>query len=77
MENKLRKRLLNWHYYKSKTVSVVDLLESTYQSFRYRVGNRIGNSGISFRDAIKQANQDELEQLDNIILEDRIQKKQS
>lgn len=60
---KLRKRLLNWHYKKAKTISIVDLLESGYQCFRRNVGRRVKNPDIDFREAIKVANEDELSQL--------------
>lgn len=31
---KLRKRMLNWHYKKSAGAGIIDLLESDYQRFR-------------------------------------------
>lgn len=68
----LRQRLLSWHYAKSRTISIVDLLESDYQGFRRKVGNRVGNSNINFRDAIKDASEDELIGLDILRTEKRL-----
>lgn len=67
----LRKRLLAWHYNRSKTIKIVELLQSNYQCFRYKVKNRIGRD-IDFREAIKIATMDELEKLSEIIDEERI-----
>lgn len=40
-------------------MSIVDLLESDYQHFRRKV-SRLLNEELDFREAIKQANEDEL-----------------
>ncbi len=61
----LRKRLLNWHYSKTKTITIFDLLTSDYQRFRIKVSHRIGKD-LDFREAIKQANEDELHMLEQI-----------
>lgn len=61
----LRKRLLNWHYKKSKTIAIIELLESDYQRFRNLVKRRIERD-IDFREAIKLANYDELTLLEQI-----------
>lgn len=66
-----RRKLLNWHYKKMGTLGVFDLLESDYQSFRYRVINRVGKI-LCFRDAIKQATDEELYDLENIRDEKRL-----
>ena len=70
-EKLLRKKLLKWHYDKSRNISIVNLLQSTYQCFRYRVENRLGLQRLDFREAIKQANMIELSELQNIINEDQ------
>lgn len=71
-EKKLRKKLLRWHYDKSRTIHIVNLLQSTYQCFRYRVQNRLGETKLDFREAIKKANKSELWELQNIIDEERL-----
>jgi hypothetical protein len=68
---KLRKRLLSWHYRKVKGTGIVDLLESTYQCFRYKVQQRVDRT-LNFREAIVLANDDELEMLDIIRIEARL-----
>jgi hypothetical protein len=64
--SKLRNRLLSWHYSKSKTLTILDLLQSNYQSFRYRVQRRLQVDELDFRQAIKKATLDELQMLDEI-----------
>lgn len=76
-EKRLRKNLLSWHYRKSKTVAVIDLLDSTYQAWRWKVTKRCDpedklKKGLDFRDAIKKANLNELEDLDRINCEMRL-----
>lgn len=61
----LRAKLLGWHYQKSRTISIVDLLESDYQRFRRMVARRVGND-IDFREAIKLATIEELSLLQQI-----------
>ena len=56
---KLRKRLLNWHYKKCRDAGIFDLLETDYQMFRYTVQRRVGRN-VDFREAIKIATEDEL-----------------
>lgn len=70
--SKLRNRLLSWHYQKAKTLSILDLLQSNYQSFRYRVQNRLNVNNLDFREAIKKATLDELQMLDEIKNEERL-----
>jgi hypothetical protein len=70
-EIKLRKKLLRWHYNKLRTIGIVELLQSTYQCFRYRVQHRVNKGQIDFREAIKLANENELWDLQNIIDEER------
>lgn len=69
--DKLRKRLLNWHYQKCNGINILDLLESDYQRFRFRVKQRLGRD-IDFRDAIKLATYDELTMLEQIRDEKRL-----
>lgn len=71
---RLRKRLLDWHYKKAETTSILDLLEGGYQKFRRDVGKRVGDENIGFRDALKLANQNELEYLQYFRDEERIDK---
>lgn len=61
-EQWLRRKLLNWHYHKVRTLSVFNLLEAGYQKFRNDVSNRLG-ANVDFREAIKKANLKELEYL--------------
>lgn len=70
----LRKKLLRWHYNKTRTISIVDLLESGYQGFRRRVARRLEQDpeSYNFRDAIKFANLEELRYLQGRIDEDRL-----
>lgn len=68
---RLRKRLKRWHYRKAKGLGVIDLLDSNYQGFRYRVQARLDRP-IGFIEALNLANADELQQLDNYILEERL-----
>lgn len=63
--DKLRKRLLNWHYKKCNGIGIIELLESDYQRFRFRVKQRVGRD-IDFREAIKLAVYDELTMLEQI-----------
>lgn len=76
-EQKLRKRLHNWYNHKSKTVAIVDLLQSDYGAFRRGVAMdlKIDSSLFNFKDAIKKASLQRLEQLDNIILDSKIDRK--
>lgn len=64
----LRKRLMQWHRNKQKSIAIVDLLDSTYQTFRNKVCTRL-EKDLDFYDAIKEANLEELQKLDMIILE--------
>lgn len=70
----LRKYLLNWHRGKVSSIGFVELLSSSYQSFRNRVNSRTGLD-LDFREAIKEANENELGYLDSVILEDKEEKK--
>lgn len=69
---RLRKKLLKWHYDKSRTINIVDLLSSNYQRFRYMVAHRVDNCKLDFREAIKIATLEELQDLQNIIDEERL-----
>lgn len=69
---RLRKKLLQWHYRKAGTIKIVDLLQSDYQRFRRMVQRRIGNGDLDFREAIEKANIDELQMLDMTIIEERL-----
>lgn len=71
LHKKLRRQLLNWHYKKCNTISIVDLLESDYQRFRNMVCRRTGEE-LDFREAIKKANLDELTTLMEIRDEKRL-----
>lgn len=72
----LRNRLLSWHNSKSKTISIVDLMDSNFQAWRRRIEIRLENhETLDFRDAIRSATMDELQRLDILILEDREHKK--
>jgi len=69
---KIRAKMLRWHYNKLQTIGIVDLLSSSYQSFRYKVMHRTGIEKLDFREAIKIATENELWDLQNIIDEDRL-----
>lgn len=73
-EKKLRKKMLRWHYDKSRSINIVDLLESCYQVFRSRVERRLNMSyrSLDFREAIKKATLKELEYLQATIDEKRL-----
>ncbi len=71
-EKRLRKKMLKWHYDKSRTIHIINLLQSNYQSFRYKVQRRLDEERLDFREAIKKATIDELYDLQNIIDEERI-----
>jgi hypothetical protein len=60
-----RKRLLRWHYNKARTIAIVDLLESDFQSFRRRVCRRLDRD-LDFREAIELATGEELNRLDEV-----------
>lgn len=64
--------MLRWHYDKGRTIHIIDLLSSTYQSFRFRVQHRTNIDKLDFREAIKKANYDELCHLQNVIDEQRL-----
>lgn len=68
MKKKLsqRQRLLNWHYQKVRSISMLDLLESDYQNFRTMVEQRLNlpYRSLDFREAIKKANDQELTYLE-------------
>lgn len=68
---KLRKRLLSWHYKKCRGTQIMDLLESDYQVFRWKVCHRLEKE-LNFMEAIKQANEEELYELENIKTEKRL-----
>lgn len=67
----LRNRLMQWHRNKQKSIKIIDLASSDYQTFRHTVNNRLGKN-LNYYDAIKQANEEELQKLDNIILEEKL-----
>jgi hypothetical protein len=71
-ETYFRKKLLSWHYNKSRTINIVDLLQSNYQCFRRRVQMRVDNGELDFREAIRRANLEEMLYLQNVIDEERI-----
>ncbi len=71
-EATIRKKLLRWHYDKSRTIKIIDLLKSNYQRFRYMVQDRVDKGQLDFREAIKLATENELWDLQNIIDEERI-----
>ena len=67
----LRKRMMQWHRNKQKSIKIIDLLGSNYQCFRSRVCRRL-DVDLDFYEAIKQANYDELTYLNNYILEEKL-----
>ena len=69
--DKLRKRMLNWHYQKCNRIGIIELLESDYQRFRVCVKQRVGRD-IDFREAIKLAVYVELTMLEQIRDEKRL-----
>ncbi|MBW2962294.1 hypothetical protein [Mesonia aestuariivivens] len=69
---KLRKRLMQWHRNKQKSIKIIELLDSNYQRFRNKVSKRLSDENIDFYDAIKKANVDELEILDMVILNEKL-----
>lgn len=73
----LRTRLLLWHSGMNSGLQIFDLLESGYQAFRRRVAGRVDipDDKMDFREAIKIANDEELESLMAHIDEERLEKK--
>lgn len=67
----LRKRLLQWHRNKQQSINIILLADSNYQIFRNTVNRRLGTD-LDYYDAIKQANLEELQKLDMVILDEKL-----